>query len=338
MNYRHVSIALHIKDRTVQQLTRSLLESAGSNVLLYDDAEAIKATAERVQAIVLGLTDAPKDTIDAVVTLRKRFKAMPIYVVADAAGQRHDKRIKASGVTEIIPHAALQQRAAQLVGQLAKSAQIDNSAIPAPVWAPNAVDESYDVYSMDLETWLAIPGNRERLLGNVESAAQTHVPAKGPEHADRPPSPEPSIAAQAPPTTATATVNEDELQQPPTPSSLGYAPDAHDSQGHSDSAFADFPLLIKCRAEHAAQNNAILDAHKQREKRLQTAIKTEFQRTMTDRIAASEAKMLPRIDEGVAEVRREVAGAIRRMNLMIGGLAGLVVILAIVFGWLAVTS
>lgn len=330
MNDRSVSIALYIEDRAAQQLTRIMFLSAGANVLLCDDASAIQAAAERVQAIVLGLTGSPEDTIAAVVMLRKQLTTMPIYALADAAGQRHSERVKTVGVTEVIPNAELQQRAAQLVSQLAESAQTENLAVLSPTLTQSAIEQGYDVESMDLETWLAIPGNR-RLLGMPESSDQTDVPAKRPEQSDRRPGTEPSLAAlDSPVQLATAgTAAHGMSSRHPPGRARGNGPDPRESPSESSCDFADFPQLIMCREEHAAQNNAILDAHKQREKRLQAAIKTELYRAMSERIAASEAKMLQGIDESVANVRCEIAVAIRRMNLMMGGLAGLIVIVAV---------
>lgn len=332
MNDQSVSIALYIKDRNAQLLTRSMFESAGARILLCDDTAAIQATASRAQAIVLGLAGSPENAIDAVVMLRKRLTTMPIYVLADHMGERHSKRIRAVGATEVILHAELQQRAPQLVSQLAGSAQAEGQVTPSPGWPPTAMDEGYDVESMDLETWMAIPGNRERLLGMAKSVTKPDVSARGPENMGRHPDAAGSSATQARSTPPATTASATNGMRPPG-LGLGNAQDSQESKDQPAYDFADFPLLIKCRKEHAEQNNAILDAHKQREKRLQAAIKVELHRAIAERITASEAKTLQRIDEGVSEVRREIAAAVRRTNFMIGGMFGLVVILAVVFGW-----
>jgi hypothetical protein len=331
MNQPSVRIALFIRDRVAQQLTCSMLGAAGANVLVCEDATAIQQAADGIQAIVLGLTGSAEDTIDAIVMLRKRSAAIPIYVVADTAGQRHSKRIRTFGVTQVIAHAELQQCAAQLVKQLEKSAPIENWAIPMPGWAADTTAQGYDVESMDLNAWLSIPGNR-RLLGGTEPFGQADAPATATERKDPRLGTDralPTQAASTPLARAAAAPNGIRLQSPG--AGQRKAPDAPGAQPTCGPG--DCPHLIECREHRDAQNRAFLDAHKHREKRLEAEIKSELYNAMTERIAESHAKALQRMDDSLAEVRREIASAIRRMNVMMGGLVGLAVVVVLGFAW-----
>lgn len=166
MNDRSVRIAICIKDRVARQLACSMFSSAGAEIQLCDDTSAIKAAADAqdLQAIVLGLGVAPEPTFDALVLLRQWFANIPIYVIADAAGQRHGKRTKAFGATQVVPHEELQRRVGQLVRAASQGAKKDDLDVRAPGWAPGKGDDGYEVQSMDLGAWLSVPGNRQ-LLG-----------------------------------------------------------------------------------------------------------------------------------------------------------------------------
>lgn len=87
------------------------------------------------------------------------------------------------------------------------------------------------------------------------------------------------------------------------------------------------PQVLQSRAQHDAQNIAILNAHMQREKRLQAEIRNELTKAMTRQLAASEAKLQGQFDASLAQVRQDVATTLRRVNLMTGILAGVVVLI-----------
>ncbi len=169
MSKKPVRIAVCIKDRVARQLACGMLSSVGASIQICDDAAAILRIADELQAIVLGLAPLVDETVDTLVILRQRLTTLPIYVITDAAGQRHAKRVKSFGATLVIPHEELQQRVGPLVQQVAQVNQINDFSIRSPGWAANKIDQGYEVQSMDMETWLSIPGNR-RLLGLEEPA------------------------------------------------------------------------------------------------------------------------------------------------------------------------
>jgi CheY-like chemotaxis protein len=169
MSKKPILIAVSIKDRVALQLACGMLSSAGASVQICDDAAAILQIADDLQAIVLGLAPVVDETVDTLVILRQRLATLPIYVLTDAAGQRHAKRVKSFGATQVIPHEELQRRVGPLVQQVAQVNQIDDFSVRSPGWAANKVDQGYEVQSMDMEAWLSIPGNR-RLLGLEEPA------------------------------------------------------------------------------------------------------------------------------------------------------------------------
>lgn len=329
MNERSVCIAVWIQDRVAQQLTCSMFANAGAKVLLCEDPAAILQAADRIQAIVLGLTGAAEATIDAVVMLHKRLATIPIYAIADTAGERHAKRLKTFGVSQVIPHGELQQRAGQLARQLAESSRIENWHPRPAGWAADKTNQGYDIESMDLGAWLSIPDNR-RLLGETGPFEQAAgAGAKPPSGATRQDAdgtvevqaaPAPRMAGGVSKHGAGGAPPGPDLQRVPEAGGLG-----------ATCGLADCPALGRCREEHRAQNGSILEAHKQREKRLQADIRSELLDAIARRIAASEAKTQERMNESVAALRREMVAAIRRASLLLGGLIGIASLLAVVW-------
>ncbi|MBV5274468.1 MAG: hypothetical protein JZU52_12765 [Lamprocystis purpurea] len=317
MSKKPVLIAVSIKDRVARQLACGMLSSAGASIQICDDAAAILQIADDLQAIVLGLAPVVDETVDTLVILRQRLATLPIYVITDAAGQRHAKRVKSFGATQVIPHEELQQRVGPLVQQVAQVNQIDDLSVRSPGWAANKIDQGYEVQSMDMETWLSIPGNR-RLLGLEEPAAvaedvadvnpvdmdSVDVDSVDVDSADALPQREeqptaermpkvpvqplppstPRDAAPAAPSRA-PTVSASHLGPPPEPAVAPPRPDLSAvTTGESDSvpcSLADCPRLVRCREEHDMQNAAILETHIQREKRL-----LEMNQTFRDRLQA----------------------------------------------------
>ncbi len=368
MSKKPVRVAVSIKDRIARQLACGMFSSAGASIQICDDAAAILEIADGLQAIVLGLTPAVDETIDALVILRQRLATLPIYVITDAAGQRHAKRVKSFGATQVIPHEELQRRVVPLVQQVAQVNQIDDFSVRSPGWAANKIDQGYDVHSMDMGAWLSIPGNR-RLLGLEEPADAVEdvadlgsievdsADADSPEAfaqrderstADRilktPAQPiPPSIVAEVAPIEQprVAALSVRDLSRPPEPSVASPRPDpsAATARG-SDSVpcdLADCPRLVRCREEHDLQNAAILETHIQREKRLLemnqafrdrllAELRIEWSQLIDQLIAAGELKAERVMND---RIQRGIAAATRRYNLMLGALAGTLVILII---------
>ena len=355
MSEKPVRIAISIKDRVARQLACGMFSSAGAGVQLCDDAAAILAVAEDMQGIVLELAPAVDETIDALVLLRQHLATMPIYVIANAAEQRHAKRLKSFGATQVIPHEELQRRVGHLVQEIAKANQIDDWGVRSPGWGANRMNEGYDVQSMDMGAWLSIPGNR-RLLGLEESStapnrsAAAPPPRDGQRAADQPQPPQPPQMARTP--SAANVRAEDGAERPPLaaftpgdlrgPSEPAVAPPrpvvVPPSEGRGEGVpcgLADCPHLVACREEHKAQNAAILESHIQREKRLQEMnqafrerlqadLRGEMNQLIKQRNAAGEAKSQQVLNE---RVRQGVAVAMRRVNLMLGLLAGVLAVL-----------
>jgi hypothetical protein len=358
MSEKPVRIAISVKDRVTRHMACGLFSSAGVGVQVCDDTTAILAAAEDVQAIVLELAASFDETIDALVLLRQRLPNMPIYVMTDAAGQRHAKRLKSFGVTEVIPHEELQRRVGHLVKEIAMANQIDDWGVRSPGWTATRVDEGYDVHSMDIGAWLSIPGNR-RLLGLEESSAPMIRSADGPESRDgqRVASLPPRVGNPIPPAARLVTEDGAERSQVAAPSQgdlsrlseravglpLTGVPAAEDQVTPLPCALADCPRLVACREEHKAQNAALLDTQIQREKRLleqhqafrerlQAELRGEFGQFVNQQIAALEAKSQQGLDE---RVRLGVAVATRRLHLMVGALAAVLAIVMVLGGALA---
>lgn len=364
MNDRSVRIAICIKDRVARQLACSMFSSAGAEVQVCEDPAGVKAAADAgdLQAVVLGLGAAPEATFDALVLLRQWFAAMPIYVIADAAGQRHSKRTKAFGATQVIPHEELQRRVGQLIRAVAQTEtdRKDDWEVRAPGWAPGKADDGYDVQSMDLGAWLSIPGNR-RLLGLKEPEAPTSDAAPQAERTSGPVSaqpsssssssssysyPSPAPSSPAPAITArTWTAAPVVPAEPPPLASFAAAPapaapppaavapppmSPVAGSGPNPCGLSDCSLLSICRVEHDARTAAILDAQKQRERRAQeqqqaarARMLAELQTELRDAITASETRMQEELDE---RVRLGVAAGVAVLNRMVGVL---VVVLAL---------
>ncbi len=309
-------IAVSIKDRAAQQNVSNLFISAGASVQVCDDAAAILEVADDLQAIVLGLSAAPEKTFDALVVLRQHLANIPIFVVHDAAGERHAKRATRFGATLVISQELLPQRIGRLLQKLApKRAPEPAPAIRAPGWVGAKADSAYEIQSMDLGAWLSIPGNR-RLLGMEEPTAGGATPDASPAQRPEPPGTERTregLGVAAAPA----------VGAPPT----GRTEQAPDGLG-------DGP-----REQSGAQNAAILEAHLQREKHLhelehkmRERLQAELRQELTQRITASEANMQDQLAEVLAEVRRDSAAAIRRVYLT---LVALVALLALAGGGLA---
>ena len=317
MSKKPVRIAVSIKDRVARQLACGMLSSAGASIQICDDAAAILQSGDDLQAIVLGLAPAVDETIDALVILRQRLPTLPIYVITDTAGQRHAKRVKSFGATQVIPHEELQRRVVPLVQQVAQVNQIDDLSVRSPGWAANKIDQGYEVQSMDMGAWLSIPGNR-RLLGleettdAVEDLADVDAidvdsvdadspdadsPDAFPQRDERPaadriltvpvqPLPPPPVGDVAPiEPSRVATVRAGDLGHPPQPAVAPPPPDpCAATESGSDSApcsLTDCPRLVHYREEHDAQNAAILETLIQREKRL-----LEMNQVFRDRLQA----------------------------------------------------
>ena len=321
MNERSVRIAISIKDRVVRQLACNMFSTAGASVEVYDDTAAILDAADPIQGIVLGLGAAPEETFDALVMLRQRLATIPIYVITDTAGeQRHAKRAKSFGATQVIVHELLQRRVGHLVQQVAQGSGIKDWGIRSPGWVVPKADQGYDIESMDLGAWLAIPGNR-RLLGMQEPHTEAAMPAAGPAGQDERLGAGQTIPVQTPstpPVTATEWIG---VPQSPG-SGPGVCAASERGEDQAPCHLTDCPLLTHCREEHDAQNAAILDAHKQREKRMQ-----ELNQAYRERLQVEIRHELNQT------MTRQIAAAIRRMNLMVGALAGVVVLMSIGLVW-----
>ncbi len=347
MSERSVHIAVSIKDRAARQLACTMFSNAGATVDACDGAAAILEAGADLQAMVLGLGAAPEETFDALVMLRQRFATTPIYVIADPAGERYAKRATQFGATQVIPNALLERRVAHLVKQVAQAGGIEDWSIRSPGWTAGKADPGYELESMDLGAWLSIPGNR-RLLGmqepHTESAAPSARPTAGPAHQDERPGADRPRTAPSPPV---QTVTEMEwIAAPPTPvPELSAVPEAADDGAAC--SLGDCPLLIQCRTHHEAQNAAILDAHKQRERRqqeqnqtfrerLQAELRIELHQSVIQEIAAAEVRAQARLDGFVAKVRLERSAGLQRINLILGVLGGLIVLVVLAgigFAW-----
>lgn len=315
MNERSVRIAIGINDCVARQLACTIFSTAGAKVQVCENPAATLEVADTIQACVFSLDASLEQTCDAIVALRKQSATLPVYVITDAAGQRHAKRATLCGATQIITNEQLQRRAGFLVQELAQRSGIDDWGIRSPGWAPSKEDAGYDIESMDLGTWLSIPGNR-RLLGmDEESETAQSPPAAAPALDTMPdvdgPDTEPGPAAAA-------------SAEPKMQISSAFGIAAAPAGGATS---INCPQVLQSRAQHDAQNIAILNAHMQREKRLQAEIRNELTKAMTRQLAASEAKLQGQFDASLAQVRQDVATTLRRVNLMTGILAGVVVLI-----------
>lgn len=316
MNERSVRIAIAINDRVTQQLACTMFSTAGATVQVCENQAAILEVADTIHACVFGLDTPQEETFDAIAALRKHTATLPIYVITDTAGQRHAKRATQCGATQIIANQALQGRAGFLVQELAQSSGIEDWGIRSPGWAPSKDDAGYDIESMDMGTWLSIPGNR-RLLGMDEEPEIVQSPAATARVRDTTPDINEPSSGSSPAAAASA---EPDAQTSPA-FEIPAAPAAGGANG------INCPQVLQCRAQHDAQNIAILDAHKQREKRFHADIRNELTKAVTRQLAASETKMQEQFDASLAQVRQDVATALRRANLMTGILAGVAVLM-----------
>lgn len=315
MNERSVRIAISIHDRVTQQLACTMFSTAGAAVQVCENLAAILEVAGTIQACVFSLDSSPEETFDAIIALRKQSATLPLYVITDATGQRHAKRATQCGATQVITNEQLQRRAGFLVQELAQRSGIQDWGIRSPGWAPSKEDAGYDIESMDMGTWLSIPGNR-RLLGLDEEPETAQSTAATPPARDTVPVVDGPSTEPSPASASSA--------EPDVPTSSAFGIAAAPAAGAPD---INCPQVLQCRAQHDAQNIAILDAHKQREKRFHADIRNELTKAMTRQLAASEAKLQEQFDASVAQVRQDVAATLRRVNLMTGILAGVVVLI-----------
>ena len=332
MNEPPLRIAVSIKDRGTRQTVCTAFAAAGASVQVCDDA-SLRQAGEEVQGIVLGLSAAAEDVLDTLLIVRKRSATIPIYVIADAAGQRHAKRVKSFGATEVIALDLVQRRAPHLVKQVAQAGKGEGWTLQ-PGWAAAKADQGYDLQSMDLGAWLSVPGNRG-LLGMPEPPVAAAAPTSGPAHQGQRPGgaqgPAVPAASQAAPATVPA---RDGARLPPSPTPR--ADSAADGEDQAPCSHDD-SRLVQCRAQHAAQHAAILEAHKQREKRLQADLTNELHQAMAQQLAAATANAQDRMDAGVAALRLELAAALRRVKLLVGvlfgALFGILVVLGLGLAW-----
>jgi len=306
MTERSVRVAISIKNPVAQQLACEMFSTTGVRIDVFDDPAAIINAADNIQAIVLGLDAFPEETLDALALLRKRLATTPIFVIAAAAGQRHTERAELSGATQVIPYSELKLRVGPLVQEIARSSGIQDWGIRSPGWAPPNSDQGYDIESMDLNAWLAIPGNR-RLLG-MQEEPKSNDATSGPRPQDGLGKDNPTTE----PVTITPTSPDIHAEIVPTAATA--------QSGTVDST--DWTQIPAIRARQSAEDDAVSEAHLRREKQLIAELKSEFSQAMTRQIASSEAKILDRIDESLVKAMRDNATAIRQVKLMAGVIAG----------------
>lgn len=334
MNEPPLRIAVSIKDRGTRQTVCTAFAAAGASVQVCDDA-TLREAGEEVQGIVLGLSAAAEDVLDTLLIVRKRSATIPIYVIADAAGQRHAKRVKSFGATEVIALDLVQRRAPHLVKQVAQAGKGEDWTLQ-PGWAAAKADQGYDLQSMDLGAWLSVPGNRG-LLGMPEpTVAAAAAPTSGPAHQGQRQggAPRPAVPAESQAAPATVPAR-DGARLPPSPTPR--ADSATDGEELAPCSHDDDARLVQCREQHAAQHAAILEVHKQREKRLQADLTNELHQAMAQQLAAAMANAQDRMDAGVAALRLELAAALRRVKLLVGvlfgALFGILVVLGLGLAW-----
>jgi len=356
MSESSVRIAVSIKDRTARQLVCSLFSTAGASVQVCDGIAAISQAGDDLQAIVLWLSTAPEETFDSLVLLRQRVPGVPVFVVMDAAGEHYGKRAATFGAAQVIPLGLLERRVAHLVKQLAHvGAGEDWSAHSSGSTAGNT-HQGYEIQSMDLGAWLAIPGNR-RLLGMQEPGTAASAAAALPNAGPVPQGEHPG-AGQTMSQTMSQTMAVQSPSSPPvselewiaTPPPVPTPEPSTAPQAADDGApcgLGDCRFLIECRAQHEAQNAAILEAHKQRERRqqeqnqsfrerLQAELRSELHQALIQELAAAEVRGQARLDAFLAKVRLERSAALQRINLILGVLGGLIVLVVLAgigFAW-----
>lgn len=328
MSESSVRIAVCIADQVARNTACSMFSVAGARMQVCADASAIEAVLEDVHAVLLGLNAAPDQTLDALAVLRKRSATIPIFAIADTEGERHAKRAKKFGATEVIANSALKRRAGQLVRQVAQANNIEDRPVRAQGWTPNHATDGYDVESMDLGAWLATPGNR-RLLGLPSE--ETPEPAEGPppvEPMRRPDIERAQVALDAP-------IAARARQEAAVPISLPPRTEARPQRREETSLCveSDCPRLALFREQYAAQNAAILEAHQQREKRLLAELRNELLQAVSQQIAASETKAFGKLDGRVAEVWKGMATTIRRLQIVSGALGAALVAMAVAMAW-----
>ncbi|WP_295453876.1 hypothetical protein [uncultured Thiodictyon sp.] len=330
MNERPVRIAVSIKDRAAQQLVSNLFSTAGASIQVCDDAAAIIEAADDIQAIVLGLSAAPEKTFDALVVLRQKLAAIPIYVINDAAGERHAKRALRFGATQVVSQELLPRRVSHLLQPLA-SAKAPTKApapippnSPAPGWAGGKADPAYEIQSMDLGSWLSVPGNR-RLLGMEEPDANGPTPNADPAHQrERPGSDQTPPAAAGEGLRVAASLD----------------PELGAGEYSASDSLGDCPHVMRCRAQYETQSAAILEVHLQREKRLhelehklRERLQVDIKHELTQQITAEEAHVKDLIAAVQAQVRREIATAITHVYLMVIALICAIVLAGLGMAW-----
>ena len=314
-----------------------MFSNAGATVKACDGAPAILEAGADLQAMVLGLGAAPEETFDALVMLRQRFATTPIYVIADPAGERYAKRATQFGATQVIPNSLLERRVAHLVKQVAQTGGIEDWSIRSPGWMAPRADQGYNIESMDLGAWLAIPGNR-RLLGMQEPSTEAGTSTPDPAVEDERPRADRTRTAPSPPL-PTVTELEWIAAPPPVPAPEPSAAPRATADG-APCDLGECRLLIEYRAQHEAQNAAILEVHKQRERRqqeqnqafrdhLQADLRIELHQAVIQEIAAAEVRAQARMDAFVTKVRRERSAAIHRINVILGVLVGVLVLVVL---------
>lgn len=337
MSEPSVRIAVSIKDRAARQLVCSLFSTAGASVQVCDGIAAISEAGDDLQAIVLGLSAAPEETFDTLVLLRQRVAGVPVFVVTDAAGERYGKRAATFGATQVIPLGLLERRVGHLVKQLAQAGGGEDWRARSSGLTGGKTDQGYELQSMDLGAWLSIPGNR-RLLGmqepGTEAAAAAAVPSASPAPSGERSGAVQTVAVQPP---SFPPVSELEWMAAPPSAAPGVAAASAGQEDGTPGDAGDCPLLIQCRNHHEAQNAAILEAHKQRERRqqeqnqtlrerLQAELRSELHQAVIQELAAAEVRAQARMDGFVAKVRLERSAALARINLILGVLGGVVVL------------
>lgn len=321
MTERTARIAISITNPVAQQLAVTMFSSAGARVDVFENIKAILDVADTIQAIVLGLDAFPDETLEALTSLRERLAKLPIYVITAAAGQRHAKRAQLHGATRVIPYGELEQQIESLVQEIAQSSGISNADVHPPGWVPPSRDQGYDVESMDLNDWLSSPENR-RLLGmraesiNDNSAtATTRATPQAHPHRPEPGTHRPSTESIA----STPPRQDEQTKTPPTAATTpGEIADG-----------ANFQRIVEAQHQHDQQNAAIAEDILQREQDIRAELKREFLQAISEQIATSEAKLIERIDQSLANTTRGNALAIRKVKLMAGVLAAAAVLLVI---------
>ncbi len=183
-------------------------------------------------------------------------------------------------------------------------------------------------------------------MGMQEPSTEAVTLPSGPAVPDDGPGADQARTAPSPPLPAVTELKWIAAPPPPVPPSVPAPEPSAVPQAVADGvpcSLGDCPLLIECRAQHEAQNAAILDAHKQRERRqqeqnqafrdhLQADLRIELHQAMIQEIAVAEMRAQARMDAFLAKVRREHSAEIRCINLILGVVV-LVVLADIGLAW-----